>query len=116
MGARAVGTMTHPATPVKNTDNAPLSIPAQRDRTRTPVENSKFAAFARRIVRAYSRRVADGDVEALADLVNLGKAVDEAIVTAIIGLSRFGYSDAEIAARLGVTKQAIQKRRAGGQS
>jgi hypothetical protein len=108
--------MTHTADTVKNTDNVTLSIPAQRAKPKTPVENSKFAAFARRIVRAYSRRVADGDVEALGDLVQLGKAVDEAIVTAIVGLSRFGYSDAEIAARLGVTKQAVQKRRAGGQS
>jgi hypothetical protein len=37
-------------------------------RARRAVENDDFAAFARRILAAYARRVASGDVEALAQM------------------------------------------------
>jgi hypothetical protein len=40
-----------------------------RPRRRDVVENDEYAAFVRRIVRAYARRVATGDVEALTDMV-----------------------------------------------
>src|SRR4051794_14346836 len=79
-------------------------------RRRRVVENDEFAAFARRIVRAYGRRVATGDVEALAELVALSADIDQAITDAVNGLRGFGYSWAEIAARLGVTRQAAQQR------
>ena len=64
-------------------------------RARRLVENDDYAAFARRILRAYARRVADGDVEAL---------------IAMTGLHASGYSWAEIGARLGITRQAAQQR------
>jgi len=35
------------------------------------VENDEYAAFARRILRAYARRVADGDVEALTQHITM---------------------------------------------
>ena len=35
-------------------------------RPRRQVENDEYGAFARRILRAYARRVGDGNVEALA--------------------------------------------------
>ena len=35
------------------------------------VENDEYAAFARRVLRAYARRVADGDVEALTLMTDL---------------------------------------------
>jgi len=74
------------------------------------VENDAYAAFLRRVVRAHGRRVATGDVEALADLVALAEDIDRAVGAAVAGLRGFGYSWAEIAARLGVTRQAAQQR------
>jgi len=74
------------------------------------VENGEYAAFARRILRAYARRIAIGDVEALADITGLAADVEDAIRQAVTGLRDFGYSWAEIGTRLGVTRQAAQQR------
>jgi hypothetical protein len=74
------------------------------------VENDQYARFVRRVMRAYARRVASGDVDALADMTGLVTELDEAITQAVIGLRDAGYSWAEIAARLGVTRQAAQQR------
>ena len=93
----------------KNTVNQSLTSRRRRD----VVENDEFAAFARRIVRAYARRVATGDIEALADLTTLAADIEAAIRVAVIGLRNFGYSWADIALRLGVTRQAAQQRWGG---
>jgi hypothetical protein len=74
------------------------------------VENDEYAAFARRVLRAYARRVADGDVEALTLMTGLAAEIDDAISQAVTGLRGFGYSWAEIGSRLGVTRQAAQQR------
>ena len=37
------------------------------------IENDEYAAFVRRILRTYSRRVGDGDVEALALMLGLAE-------------------------------------------
>ena len=74
------------------------------------VENDEYAAFARRILRAYARRIADGDVEALALMLGLSAEIDTAISQAVTGLRKFGYSWAEIGSRLGITRQAAQQR------
>ena len=74
------------------------------------VENDKYSAFVRRILRAYARRVGDGDVEALALLMGLAEEIDTAIAEAVKGLRACGYSRAEIGSRLGVTRQAAQQR------
>jgi DNA-directed RNA polymerase specialized sigma24 family protein len=81
-----------------------------RPRRRDVVENDAYAAFTRRILAAYGRRVATGDVEALPDMVALSRDLDAAIADAVIGLRGFGYSWAEIAARLGITRQAAHQR------
>jgi hypothetical protein len=83
---------------------------ARRKRERRVVENDEFAAFARRIMRAYARRVAAGDIEALTSLRHLSSALDTATADAVQGLRTFGYSWADIATRLGVTRQAAQMR------
>ena len=81
-----------------------------RPRRRDVVENDEYAAFVRRIIRAYARRVATGDVEALADMVALAAVLDDAITEAVTGLRAHGYSWADIAARLGITRQAAHQR------
>ena len=81
-----------------------------RKRAKKVVENPQYAAFTRRILRAYARRVAAGDVEALRSLVVFPSDVEAATREAVQGLRRFGYSWAEIADRLGVSRQAAQMR------
>jgi len=84
-----------------------------RQRRRDVVENNEFTAFCRRIVRAHGRRVAAGDIEALADMISLAADLETSIRQAVIGLREFGYSWTEIAQRLGVTRQAAQQRWGG---
>ena len=79
-------------------------------RMRRLVENEEFTAFSRRILRAAGRRIAAGDVEALPALAGLAVELDAAIGDAVTGLRAHGYSWAEIASRLGVTKQAAHQR------
>lgn len=73
------------------------------------VQNGEYAAFARRILRAYARRVAAGDIDAITHLAALADETDAAICHAVTGLRGHGYSWAEIGARLGVTRQAAQQ-------
>ncbi|HZO63800.1 MAG TPA: hypothetical protein VFB74_02250 [Kribbellaceae bacterium] len=94
----------------KNTVKKPLTANRRRD----VVENDAYAAFTRRVLRAYARRVAAGDIEALTDLVDLADRVEDAIRTAVIGLREQRYSWTEIAARLGITRQAAQQRWGNG--
>jgi hypothetical protein len=97
----------HPASSTgQNTVNKPLTP----KRGRRLVENDDYAAFAHRILRAYARRIADGDVEALTLMLGLSAEIDTAIGQAVQGLRGCGYSWAEIGSRLGVTRQAAQKR------
>jgi hypothetical protein len=79
------------------------------NRRRRVVENDEYAAFVRRAVAAYARRVAAGDVEALRDLVGLSADLDTALVNAVKGLRAFGYSWTEIGDRLGISRQAAQQ-------
>ncbi len=73
-------------------------------------ENDEYAAFARRVLRAYARRVGIGDVEALTLMTDLADEINTAIGQAVTSLHDFGYSWAEIGSRLGVTRQAAQQR------
>jgi hypothetical protein len=74
------------------------------------VENPAYAPFSRRVIAAAGRRVAAGDAEALPELLALATAVEEAIGQAVPGLRDVGYSWTEIAAPLGVTRQAAHQR------
>jgi hypothetical protein len=80
------------------------------NRLRRVVENDDYAAFLRRVIRAYSRRVAAGDIEAVADLTAVADEIGTAIQDAITGLRGIGYSWADIALRLNITRQAAQQR------
>jgi hypothetical protein len=74
------------------------------------VENDEYAAFLRRVIRAYSRRVAAGDIEAITAMAHLADHLEDATRQAITGLRAFGYSWADIAMRLGITRQGAQQR------
>src|SRR6266498_3441382 len=90
----------------------PALTPKPRKRARREVESSEFDAFVRRILRAYARRVANGDIEALRSLAELSSEVDAMTRLAVAGLRQqpYSYSWSEIADRLGVSKQAAQQR------
>jgi hypothetical protein len=75
------------------------------------VENEEFTPFVRRILRALGRRiVAEQDIETLPRLVELSAELDSVIAASVLGLRQSGYSWAEIASRLGVSKQAAHQR------
>lgn len=86
-------------------------IGQRRGSSVTPrVENREYGAFVRRVVAAYARRVGQGDVEALPDLIGLAAEVNVRTSEAVAALHRFGYSWAEIAARIGTTRASVHER------
>ena len=79
------------------------------------VENDEYAAFLRRGIRAMGKR-AGSDPEALVLLRDLEADIDAALNAAVENLHTnlpVPYSYGEIAQRLGVTRQAVQKRWGG---
>jgi hypothetical protein len=90
----------------------PALTPKPRKRSKRMVENNQFDAFVRRILRAYARRVAAGDVEALHSLAVLSSEVDTVTRAAVQGLRNkpYSYSWSEIGDRLGTSRQAAQMR------
>ena len=83
------------------------------ERPRAVVENDEYAAFLRRAIGAFGRRIAVGDIDALGDAALLSRQLDLTIKTAITGLRQRGYSWADIGLQLGVTRQAAQQRWGG---
>jgi hypothetical protein len=98
--------MTSPARERPFSVNPSLTV----KRRRVVVENDEYAAFVRRVIRAYSRRVAAGDVDAIAAMIQTAADLDAAIHQAVLGLRRSGYSWAEIGMRLAISRQAAQQR------
>ena len=103
-------TANHPSSAGDRARRSNVKAKLTPTRRRRPVENDEYASFVRRVIRAHVRRVAAGDVDALADMTRLATDLDEAISQAVTGLRGAGYSWAEIATRLGVTRQAAQQR------
>ena len=80
-------------------------------RRKRVTENDEYAAFLTRALRAYSRRIANGDIDALTVMATLATDLDHAMTEAITELrARHGYSWADIGTRLGITRQAAQQR------
>jgi hypothetical protein len=79
------------------------------------VENDAYAAFCRRIVAAAGRRIAEGDIDGLSDLIGLHRDTDQAIRTAVAGLRRRGHSWSQIGSRLHISRQAAHQRWGGDQ-
>ena len=70
----------------------------------------EVAGAARRMIRALGRRVGREDSVDLALIVALRDEVEAALDDAMRGQRAMGFSYAEIAAGLGVSKQAIAQR------
>ena len=98
---------TSPAGPLPTPETVKAGLTSKRPGRQ--VENDEYTAFVQRILRAYSRRVGDGDVEALALMLGLAEDIDAAIAVAVKGLRERGYSWAEIGSRLGITRQAAHQ-------
>lgn len=81
-----------------------------RDRGR--VDAQEFAAFTRRIIRAYDRRAEAGELDPadLLDLIQTAKLFEKATTTAVAALRQAGFSWTEIGQALGTTRQAAQQR------
>jgi hypothetical protein len=74
-------------------------------------ETTDYAAFIRRAIAAHGRRVADADVEDLAELLALREDLDRAIAVAVAGQREgLGRSWADIARASGTSRQAAEKR------
>jgi DNA-directed RNA polymerase specialized sigma24 family protein len=73
-------------------------------------EAGEVAGAARRMIRALGRRVADADPIDLLLIVELRAEVEAAYLAAMRGQREAGFSYAEIAAGLGIRKQAVQQR------
>lgn len=72
---------------------------------------AEFSAMLSRMVTSYAKRLADSDPSDLADAVQLQAQLDQAIGAAVAQLrATHGFSWAEIARELGVTRQAAQQR------
>src|ERR1700747_2232115 len=100
--------MTYVARPSERPSGVKKSLtPKRRYRV---VENDQYAAFLRRVIAAYSRRVAAGDIEAIPAMARLADHLEDATRQAITGLREIGYSWADIALRLGITRQGAQQR------
>jgi DNA-binding NarL/FixJ family response regulator len=63
-----------------------------------------------RLVRSVGKRVATEDPDGLQSLVDIGEALRWAWQDAVAGLRATGYSDREIGAELGITRQAVEQR------
>ena len=87
-----------------------VNRPLTAKRRRRVTENDEYARFLRRVIAAYSRRVASGDIEAIGSMLRLSADLDRATTEAITGLRQVGYSWADIGLRLGITRQAAQQR------
>ena len=81
-----------------------------RKRRGRVVENDGYAEFLRRVLRAYARRIAVGDIDEFAQMTAIAAEMDQILRQAVAGLRAAGFSWADIAARTGTTRQAAWKR------
>jgi hypothetical protein len=81
-----------------------------RNRSRRHTENDQYADFLRRAISGYTRRVAQGDIDAIASFSALVAEAGEQLAEAVLLLRVRGYSWTDISTRLGTTRQAAQQR------
>ena len=73
------------------------------------IEDDSYAASVVRLIRGMSKR-ASADLEALEWLAGAVDYARDALAMAVDGCRARGYSDGEIGAALGITRQAVWKR------
>jgi len=74
-------------------------------------ETPEVSEATGRLIRAVGRRVGrDGDPAGLAELQGLQDQLTAAWSDAVAGLRELGFSDAAIAAELGITRQAVYQK------
>jgi len=61
-------TAGHPASTADRARRSSVKTTLTPGRRRRPAENDEYASFIRRVIRAYARRGAAGDADALADM------------------------------------------------
>jgi hypothetical protein len=79
-------------------------------RRRRHVENDAYADFLRRALNGYTRRIGQGDIDAIASYSALVAEAGEQLAEAVFLLRVRGYSWTDISIRLGTTRQAAQQR------
>ena len=79
-------------------------------RLKRQVENDQYADFLRRAISGYTRRVGQGDIDAIASFSALVAEAGEQLAEAVFLLRVRGYSWTDISLRLGTTRQAAQQR------
>jgi hypothetical protein len=85
--------------------------PTVQQQIATPaVETASYAQMVRRIIRAYAKRVGDGDVEDLAVMIDVDHYLHAMIGSAIAAMRANGLSWADVARATGTTRQAAQQR------
>jgi hypothetical protein len=80
---------------------------ARARREERVVEAADFGAGTLRMMRTYARRVGASDIEELAALWEIREAADNAMVDVVDGLRAAGFSWAQMASRVGVSRQAL---------
>jgi hypothetical protein len=106
----------HMQTPSRREPRSGVNKSLTLKRRRRVTENDEYAAFLRRVIAAYSRRVGSGDIDAITDMAKVATDLDQAMTQAVTGLRATGYSWADIGLRLGITRQAAQQRWGGDTS
>jgi hypothetical protein len=109
-GRRPDGTAVY-VPPPREPDQSQETLDASPFLSQPRVETSEFGKMMRRMVRAYGRRVADADVEDLADMIAVRDELDQQIAEAVhTSRQRHGRSWADIARATNTTRQAAQQR------
>jgi predicted nucleic acid-binding Zn ribbon protein len=85
----------------------PCRVKAQK--TERVIENRDYANGVVRLIRRMGAR-ADGDLDALVSLAEMIDRARDTLALAVDGCRARGYSDGEIGAALGTTRQAVGQR------
>lgn len=81
---------------------------------RQTYENDEYGAMMARMIRAYGRRVGDGDEIDLVAMLEIRIELDDAIQAAVDGLRAQGHSWKYIADGAGITRQSAWERWSDG--
>lgn len=74
------------------------------------VETTEYAEMMRRMLVGWQRRLADGDLVDVEELVAFTDEVDEALARVVDSLRERGVSWQEVGDAMGTTRQAAQQR------